>query len=167
LETVQIVEAGLEACWAFFSDPRNLANLTPPDVKFEIQSDIPETIHEGMMFEYRLRPLLGWPIYWLSEITHVRENSYFCDEQRLGPYKIWHHEHFFKDKGNGLTEMRDLVHYRLAFEPWTAWIHALVVKPRLDFIFDYRRQAVERLVSSGKKRENPLAKSQGLAKKSH
>ena len=109
----QIIHAPLERAWAFFADPRNLARITPPALGFRILSDLPPRIHPGMMIRYQVRPLLRLPMTWLTEITHVREERYFVDEQRSGPYRIWHHEHYFSDIGGGRVEMTDLVTYQL------------------------------------------------------
>src|SRR5687768_10823857 len=83
-----------ERAWEFFSDARNLAKLTPPSMKLTVVTpDVPPRIHAGMMIAYRVAPLAGLPMTWLTEITHVREGESFVDEQRVGPYAIWHHEH--------------------------------------------------------------------------
>ena len=92
----QIVPASVEECWAFFSDPRNLSKITPPALDFRVLSDLPAKVYPGMMIQYRVRPLLGIPLTWLTEITHVEEPGHFVDEQRVGPYTLWHHEHWFR-----------------------------------------------------------------------
>ena len=90
LRSSQILRATPQQCWDFFSDPRNLSKITPPDMGFIVKSKLPPRIHAGMMIEYRVSPLLGIPMTWLTEITQVREGEYFVDEQRVGPYAIWH-----------------------------------------------------------------------------
>jgi ligand-binding SRPBCC domain-containing protein len=142
LEHSQIVRASLEECWAFFSDPRNLAKITPEALDFVILSDLPERMHQGLMIQYRVRPLLGIPMTWLTEITHVKEPNYFVDEQRVGPYRIWHHEHFFKQLDDGRVELRDRVHYVLPFSPFSEIVHPFVVAPELKKIFAHREKAV-------------------------
>jgi ligand-binding SRPBCC domain-containing protein len=93
LQRRQIVAAPLENCWRFFSDPRNLAKITPPALDFQIIGEPAAEMYAGMMIQYRVRPLLGIPMRWLTEITRVEPMRYFVDEQRVGPYKVWHHEH--------------------------------------------------------------------------
>lgn len=141
----QVVSVGVAECWKFFSDPRNLAKITPPDLGFQVLSDLPDEIHEGMMVEYRVRPLLGIPMTWLTEITHVRGPHYFADEQRVGPYALWHHEHEFVEVTGDRTELIDRIHYVLPLSPLSEVIHPLVVAPQLKTIFDYRVEAVEKI----------------------
>jgi ligand-binding SRPBCC domain-containing protein len=145
LEQSQTVPASLQACWDFFSDPRNLARITPPELGFEVTSPLPSRMHPGLMIQYRVRPLFGIPLTWLTEITHVDEPHSFVDEQRIGPYRIWHHEHRFTDAGNGTVTMHDKVTYVLPFGPIGNLIHPLIVQPQLRRIFTFRTQAVQRL----------------------
>lgn len=142
----QVIPSTLDRAWEFFSNPRNLATITPPDLGFEILTpDLPGRIHAGMMIEYRVRPLLGIPATWLTEITHVQEGKSFVDEQRVGPYAIWHHEHHFRDLGDGRVELLDRVTYRLPFQPLGDLAHGLLVKPRLASIFAFRKSKVDEL----------------------
>lgn len=145
LEQKQVVHAPLETCWAFFSDPRNLSRITPPGLDFQVITKLPPAMHEGMMIEYRVRPLFGIQLPWLTEITHVRAPHYFVDEQRFGPYRVWHHEHEFRAVSDAETEMTDRVHYVLPFAPFSEVIHPGLVAPQLEKIFSYRRAAVGRL----------------------
>jgi len=142
LRRTQIVPASIEVCWDFFSDPRNLARITPPALDFRVCGDSPARIYAGLMITYRVRPLFGVPVTWVTEITHVEAPHRFVDEQRVGPYAIWHHEHFFTALADGRTEVRDLVHYQL---PW-GWLgnlaHPLLVAPQLERIFAFRNKAV-------------------------
>ncbi len=96
LERKQTVSLGLEECWRFFSDPRNLEKITPPSMNFTIKSALPPEVYPGLMIEYTVSPLLGIPLTWLTEIVHVDAPHRFVDEQRVGPYRIWHHEHSFR-----------------------------------------------------------------------
>ena len=145
LKARQIVSADIQTCWTFFSNPKNLSTITPPELGFEVLSDLPDEIHEGMMIEYRVRPLFGIPVSWLTEITHVRGPYYFVDEQRVGPYAVWHHEHYFVSRDDGGTELIDRVHYVMPFTPVSEVLHPLLVAPKLQAIFDYRTRAVEKL----------------------
>jgi ligand-binding SRPBCC domain-containing protein len=142
LRDTQVVPASPAQCWDFFSDPRNLPKITPPELGFQVLSELPERIYPGMMIEYRVRPLLRVPLTWLTEITHVDTPRSFVDEQRVGPYAIWHHEHSFKALDGGRTEICDLVHYVLPFGWAAEWAHPLLVQPQLNRIFDFRREAV-------------------------
>lgn len=97
------------------------------------------------MIEYRVRPILGIRATWLTEIAHVREPDYFVDEQRAGPYRIWHHEHFFRELAPGKVEIRDLVHYALPLGWLGSLAHPWLVAPRLHEIFIYRQRVVPAL----------------------
>ncbi len=139
----QTIRATREDAWKFFSDPRNLAKITPPEMGFTIVAqDLPERIYAGMMIQYRVTPMFGIPMTWLTEITQVREGHSFIDEQRIGPYAIWHHEHRFHDRGDGHIEMEDRVTYVLPFQPFGDLVHPFLVKPQLDRIFAHRQQVV-------------------------
>lgn len=142
LRKTQVVAASVEQCWAFFSNPRNLAKITPPGLGFEVLSTLPPEIYPGMMIQYRVRPLLGIPVTWLTEITHVDGPRSFVDEQRVGPYAIWHHEHTFAARADGRTEVRDVVHYVLPFGWLGNLAHPFLVAPQLARIFDFREKAV-------------------------
>ncbi len=142
----QIVPISLDQAWDFFSDPRNLEKITPPGMGFRtMTTDLPPSIHAGLMIEYRVRPLPGLPMTWLTEITHVKEGAYFVDEQRVGPYAIWHHEHTFRALGDSRSEIGDRVTYRLPFQPFGDLAHGLLVRPQLRRIFAFREAAVRSL----------------------
>lgn len=145
LETRQVIKASLQQAWDFFSSPRNLSRITPPEMGFTILSDLPERMFAGMMIEYKVTPLFGIPITWLTEISQVRVGEFFVDEQRVGPYAIWHHEHHFKDLGDGRVEMHDRVTYVPPFGLLGELVHPFIIKPQLDKIFAFREQAVTEL----------------------
>jgi ligand-binding SRPBCC domain-containing protein len=111
---------------------------------FEVLFEIPEKMYAGLMIEYEVKPLLGIPMKWITEITHVDEMKFFVDEQRKGPYRIWHHEHHFKQVENGI-EMTDIVSYEIPFGVLGKIAQPLIVKNKLNQIFDYRFQKVEEL----------------------
>ena len=115
-ETVQVLPVDRAEAWAFFSNPRNLSVITPPEMGFEITEEVPEHVHPGLIVVYRVRPLLGIPVTWVTEITAVVEEELFVDDQRIGPYRFWHHQHHFREVADG-TEVRDIVHYALPFGP--------------------------------------------------
>ena len=146
--TGQIIPASLEACWAFFSDPRNLARLTPPSLDLQVLHDLPREIHPGLMIEYRIRPLFRLRMRWLNEITHVERPYCLIDEQRAGPYGFWHHEHHFRGLDDGRVEMHDIVHYILPYSQVSEILHPLLVAPKLRKIFAYRAQAVREYFSA-------------------
>jgi ligand-binding SRPBCC domain-containing protein len=148
LERSLTIPAGIEACWAFFSDPRNLTRITPPEMRFEVVSNLPPRMHPGMMIEYRVRPLLGIPLTWLTEITHVDEPRGFVDEQRIGPYRIWHHEHWFEKSGTDATTMHDKVTYALPFGVLGDLAHPVLVLPQLQRIFEFREKAIREVFPS-------------------
>ncbi len=143
----QIVEMPLSRCWEFFSDPRNLEKITPPSLRFRIKSDLPPKVYPGLMIQYTVSPLLGVPLTWLTEIVQVNEPHYFADEQRAGPYRLWHHEHFFRGLEGGRVEMRDLIHYAPPFGPLGAIINALIVRRQIEKIFDFRASKLETMAS--------------------
>ena len=95
LKTVQIIPAGLEEAWNFFSNPENLAVITPKQLGFSMVSHHHNTMYAGQLIEYTIKPLFGISLYWMTEITHVQNKEYFTDEQRFGPYAFWHHQHHF------------------------------------------------------------------------
>jgi len=146
LHTKQIIRATRQEAWDFFSNPRNLAKITPPELGFEIITpDLVPQVRQGMMIAYRVRPLLGLPMTWLSEITLVEPGVRFIDEQRVGPYAVWHHEHEFHDLGDGRIEMEDKATYVLPFAPLGDLAHAWLVQPQLKRIFAYREKAVRQM----------------------
>jgi ligand-binding SRPBCC domain-containing protein len=138
----QLVKTDMETCWKFFSSPANLQRITPSYMGFDVLTEVPDTMYEGLMIAYRVRPLFGIPVEWITEITHVKENLFFVDEQRKGPYKIWHHEHHFRTTAEGIL-MTDIVTYELPFGILGKLVHPLLVKKKLEEIFDYRFKVVE------------------------
>lgn len=138
----QTVPVSLEEVWAFFSDAKNLAAVTPPHLNLKVTNEVfGGTLYPGQVMTYKVKPLLGIPISWMTEITHVEQMKYFVDEQRKGPYKLWHHQHHFKAI-NGGVEMTDLVHYRLPLGVLGSIANGLLVKNELKKIFAYRYQKV-------------------------
>ena len=136
------VSASLEEVWEFISSPSNLKEITPGYMGFEITTPgIPEKIYPGLMISYRVRPLLGIKMTWLTEITQVREPLYFVDEQRVGPYALWHHEHMLSPLDHG-TLMTDLVTYRPPAGPLGTLARWLFIRKQLEGIFHYRELAL-------------------------
>lgn len=138
------VAASLEEVWEFISSPSNLKEITPDYMGFEITTPgLPAKIYPGLMISYKVRPLLGIKMNWLTEITQVREPHYFVDEQRSGPYALWHHEHKLKATEKGVL-MSDLVTYRLPAGPLGTLAHGLFIKKQLRGIFRHRELALEK-----------------------
>jgi ligand-binding SRPBCC domain-containing protein len=102
-------------------------------------------MYEGLMIEYTVKPLLGIPMNWVTEIKTVKDLKFFVDEQRVGPYKIWHHEHHFKEVDGGV-EMTDIVSYALPLGFLGRLMHPILVKKKLEEIFDFRFKAVEHTI---------------------
>lgn len=145
LERKEILAVDIETAWEFFSNPGNLPAITPPELDLRVTSGAEERIYPGMIitYEIKLAPFVGSG--WVTEITHVDAPRYFVDEQRAGPYRLWHHKHFFAETGRGETEARDVVHYSLPFGPLGAAAHRLFVRRKLDSIFDYRSSRLAEL----------------------
>ncbi len=130
------------------SDPRNLKVITPPSMGFEVTSSaLPENIYPGLIISYRVRPLFGVPLNWVTEITHINEPFYFVDEQRFGPYAFWHHKHFLRETERGV-EMEDLVHFKMPGGKAGDLLVPLIVLPKLRRIFEFRREKLETLFGS-------------------
>ena len=142
LKTVQIIPAGLEEAWNFFSNPENLAAITPKQLGFNMVSHHHNTMYAGQLIEYTIKPLFGISLYWMTEITHVQNKEYFTDEQRFGPYTFWHHQHHFKQINNAI-EMTDIVHYKIPFWFIGDLANALIVRKKLRQIFEYRYKVIE------------------------
>ena len=141
LERIQKLPISIGQAWEFFSDPTNLKEITPKHMGFKILEGSDKDMFAGQIIKYIVRPLLGIPLRWVTEITHVKKESYFVDEQIYGPYKLWHHKHFLKSIKNGV-EMIDIVDYKIPFGFLGRLIHPLLVRPKLNEIFEYRRTAL-------------------------
>ena len=147
LKRTQFIKADIKTCWDFFSSPTNLKVITPSYMGFEVKTEVPEKMYEGLMIAYTVRPLLGIPMSWITEIKTVKENVFFVDEQRQGPYTIWHHEHHFKAVEGGV-EMTDIVSYVLPFGILGKLVHPFVVRKKLEEIFAYRFKKVDEIFNS-------------------
>jgi ligand-binding SRPBCC domain-containing protein len=140
----QFLPITISEAWEFFSNPNNLAKITPPWLNFDVTSKLDSKMYAGMIITYLVRPLLNIPTTWVTEITHVREPNYFVDEQRFGPYKLWHHQHHFKETDNGI-EMTDIVSYALPLDPLSRPINSLLVEKKVKGIFKFREKKLEEL----------------------
>lgn len=135
----------LDEAWAFFSRPENLDRITPEDMSFEILSDVAGVeMYAGMIVCYKVRPIFNIPMNWVTEITHVADRKYFIDEQRFGPYALWHHQHHFEEKDGGVL-MTDILHYAIPFGPIGRLANAILVDKRVEEIFSYREQVIDQI----------------------
>jgi ligand-binding SRPBCC domain-containing protein len=125
--------------WEFLSSPKNLKTITPEYMSFDILSGADRPMYAGQIIQYIDTPLLGIKTTWVTEITHVVEGAYFVDEQRFGPYALWHHKHFIKEIPGGV-EMEDIIDYKVPMGILGQLVHPFIVKPKLDEIFEYRRK---------------------------
>jgi len=132
----------MKEAWDFFSNPRNVKVVTPPKLNMTITSELPDTMYEGMIISYKVHPILNIPLTWVTEITKIIPNKLFIDEQRHGPYKMWHHEHFFREVDNGI-EVEDLVSYIMPFGPLGILVQKLHVQMELESVFDYRTKVLK------------------------
>ena len=144
LQAKQNLPITMEEAWRFLSDPKNLKIITPDYMGFNIQSGADRPMFAGQIIEYLVTPILGIKTKWVTEITHVVDKEYFVDEQRFGPYALWHHKHFIKEIDGGI-EMEDLLHYKLPFGFLGQLAHPFLVKPKLDEIFKYRKNKLVEL----------------------
>jgi ligand-binding SRPBCC domain-containing protein len=142
LSRKQFLPITLEHAWEFFSTPRNLAEITPPDMGFEIiQPFNDEPMHQGQKISYRVRPVLGIPVKWTTLIGAVKPMESFVDTQLKGPYRKWEHTHTFRSVDGGV-DMEDHVLYQLPFGPLGSLLHWLFIHRRLEQIFNYRVQTL-------------------------
>ena len=143
LQTKVILKAPLEEVWDFFSSPKNLQKITPPGMGFQILSGGEGKMYPGHIILYKVRPVAGIPVLWVTEISHVEEGKFFVDEQRIGPYRMWHHEHHFKVVKEGI-EMTDIVSYALPLGILGKLAHAIFVRKKVRSIFDYWAQVIHK-----------------------
>ena len=139
----QFLKTDIDTIWDFASSPANLKEITPDYMLFNITSnDLPEKMYPGMIISYEVSPLLNIKINWLTEITQVKNKSFFIDEQRMGPYKMWHHQHLFEEQNDGVL-MTDIVTYIPPFGIVGNIANTLFIKKQLRNIFDYRYKVMD------------------------
>ncbi|MGK0406393.1 MAG: ligand-binding SRPBCC domain-containing protein [Roseivirga sp.] len=145
----QVVPLSVKEVWDFFSHAKNLKELTPPEMKMQIinEQDQDQEMYAGMVISYTVSPLLGIRLPCSSEITQVKLGEYFIDSMIEGPFKIWHHQHFFKEVESG-TEIIDMVHYQLPFGLLGKLFQPIIVKQKVKGIFEYRKTRIKELFSS-------------------
>ena len=138
LRTTQKLPISVNKAWEFLSSPGNLKTITPDYMGFNILSGDDRPMFPGQIIQYLVTPIAGIKTKWVTEITHVVDKEYFVDEQRFGPYALWHHKHFIKAIDGGV-EMEDVIDYKLPFGILGQLAHPYLVEPKLKEIFDYRR----------------------------
>ncbi|RYY83893.1 MAG: hypothetical protein EOO15_20500 [Chitinophagaceae bacterium] len=144
LKQVQKLPVTIDVAWDFFSHPKNLAQITPPQLGLKFTNELfRDEAYPGQVLTYKVRPLLGIPLFWMTEITHVHKPHFFVDEQRKGPYSIWHHEHHFEAIEGGVL-MTDIIHYQLPLGPLGS-IGSGFVRKQLDDLFAFRRKKITEL----------------------
>ncbi|WP_426429979.1 SRPBCC family protein [Winogradskyella sp. HB-48] len=134
----------VDEAWEFLSSPKNLKTITPDYMGFHILSGADRPMFPGQIIQYIVTPVLGIKTKWVTEITHVKDKEYFVDEQRFGPYALWHHKHFIKPIEDGV-EMEDIVDYKIPMGILGQMVHPILVKPKLEEIFNYRTKKLEEL----------------------
>lgn len=146
LEFKQKLPIDLDAAWDFFSSPLNLAEITPKDMDFDVTSpNMANTkMYPGLIITYKVSPLFGIKLNWVTEITHVKDKEYFIDEQRFGPFAFWHHQHHFEKIDGGIL-MQDILHYSIGWGPIGSIANAVIVNNKINKIFKFRYQKVEEI----------------------
>jgi len=137
IKTKQKLPISAQKAWEFLSNPNNLAEITPKYMNFKILSGADRSIFAGQIIQYKVTPILGITLKWVTEITHVKKNEYFVDEQRFGPYSLWHHKHFIKEIDGGVL-MEDVIHYKIPFGPIGVLLNFLFINSKLNSVFKYR-----------------------------
>lgn len=143
LKRTQFLPLSLPEAWDFFSSPANLEKITPKHMGFQILYKSGEgKMYPGQLIRYRVNGIPFVPMHWVTEITHVQEPFYFVDEQRFGPYALWHHQHHFKEVEGGV-EMTDEVNYAIPFGPLGRLVNWLFVRREVNAIFNHRYKTLE------------------------
>jgi len=147
-KTTQLIPASPEKVWEFIATPENLNKITPDSMAFKTVSADQGKMFPGMIISYIVKPFPFVSFNWVTEITHVEEGKYFVDEQRFGPYSFWHHKHFIEASGKG-TLMTDVVDYKVPFGFIGDIANAIVVRKKLEEIFRFRTEIIEKLFGKG------------------
>ena len=140
----QLLHAGVDEVWDYISSPSNLKEITPEYMGFDITSEnVPEKMYRGMIISYLVKPLFGIRVTWVTEITEIAEKKFFIDQQRIGPYAFWHHQHFIEPIGKNVL-MKDIVSYKPPYGILGSFANMLVIRKKIKEIFDYREMALNR-----------------------
>lgn len=143
----QKLPVSLDEAWEFFSNPANLQRITPQHMRFQITSGEPKPMYAGQIITYRVSPFKGFTTHWVTEITQVQEKQFFVDEQRFGPYTMWHHEHHFSETASGVL-ITDRVSYKLPLRCLGQFAHRIFVRRQLQSIFNYRSHWLDKQFNS-------------------
>ena len=149
LETIQNLPISKSHAWDFLSNPKNLKRITPDYMGFKIINGTADKMYAGQIIQYMVTPVMGIPTKWVTEITHVDDGNYFVEEQRFGPYSLWHHKHFIKAIKNGV-EMKDIIDYKIPLGIIGRIAQPILVAPKLKEIFEYRKNALIELFGTYK-----------------
>ncbi len=156
LKSKQNLPISIDEAWDFLSNPKNLKTITPDYMGFEILSGADREMYAGQIIQYIVTPVAGIKTKWVTEITHVKDKEYFVDEQRFGPYALWHHKHFLKEISGGV-EMEDIIDYKIPLGILGQLAHPILVKPKLKEIFEYReKKLIELFGNFETKTENQI-----------
>jgi ligand-binding SRPBCC domain-containing protein len=139
----QVLPVKIKDAWNFFSNPYNLKEITPQWLNFKVLNEVPQSMEKGLVIKYKVTPLLGIPLKWITEISEVNKPFSFTDEQKKGPYKLWRHKHIFKEAEGG-TEMSDIVEYAIPVEITAALINKYIVSKKVKEIFVYRKNILRK-----------------------
>ena len=145
--SVQYLNSDIKSVWDFASSPKNLKKITPDYMLFNITSDNQEKMYPGMIISYHVAPILGIKLNWVTEITHVVENKFFVDEQRVGPYTLWHHQHFFEVE-ESQVKMTDIITYKPPFGYIGRIANSLFIRKQIQAIFQYRKIKMDQLFNN-------------------
>ena len=140
----QKINTDLNNLWEFISSPKNLSKITPNYMDFNIKSKIPNKMYEGLIISYTVKPILGIKLNWVTEITHINDMNYFVDEQRSGPYKMWHHEHILEETNDGII-MKDIISYIPPYGIFGLILNKLFIKKQVSEIFQYRTKVLDNI----------------------
>ena len=141
----QFIPLNINDAWNFFSRPENLKKITPPYMGFDITSEIPESgMYPGMIITYKVKPLLNISLNWMTEITHVKAPYFFVDNQKKGPFGMWHHQHHFKEVSGGVV-MKDIIHFAAPLGILGLPVEKLIIRKRVEDIFNYRYKVLEKM----------------------
>ncbi len=140
----QKLPISLDEAWDFLSSPNNLKLITPKSMNFKIIDWDKKKAYPGQIIQYTVSPVFGIKIKWVTEITQVKKNNYFIDEQRFGPYSFWHHKHFIKEIDNGIL-MDDIIHYKIPFGFIGIILNKVYIKNKLSKIFKYRESKLNKI----------------------
>ncbi|TCK64886.1 ligand-binding SRPBCC domain-containing protein [Winogradskyella wandonensis] len=147
LHKTQKLPISLDEAWDFLCNPANLSKLTPPEMQMKIISGADRPMYAGQVLQYSVTPVAGIKTKWVSEITQYKHKSYFVDDQLYGPYSFWHHKHFVHEIKGGV-EMEDIIDYKVPLGIIGQLMHPILVKPKLESIFEYRKTQMEKIFGS-------------------